>query len=469
MRGLTLQLLTVLCCLLLQRSLGITFTPRAASSRALNHSHSAHRPRQLTLPISAHHTVVTPNSQRAGSNHTFHPLQLAVSNLTGCAAIDFSASISIDGQGPFRLILDSGSTTLAVVSASCTNCEGATPVYTPTASASANDGAAVSSAYGGNTSWSGHSWRANVSLGGSAAVSLVIASIDSSDGFISRQDVCAINPQHTGLNASQGIMGFAFPSLAAAGTDSWIAAYVAASGVSNEFTLQMCPTGGNVWIGGYDPSFLSAPFTYIPIVKENYYNVLLTQMAVLPSRLGASAAPLPFNQSTYGPCSSSPYVADCTIVDSGTSEILLPAAAFEALITALRNDEYYQQYFSQADILSRAAARWPLTSVRDWGRCRRSCRSCPSPSATAPPSASTPSRAGCRWPTTSPATPTTAGRWAGWRADTRCWAPPSARSSLSGTTWLTARSASATPRGAETRPHHCSRTAGRRAHGAAAA
>ena len=268
---------------------------------------------------------------------------MATANMSGCASIDFSASVSIAGQGPYRLIVDTGSTTLAVVSSLCSTCDDAHPTYTPAAGTQADNDAAVSSTYGGGTSWSGHVYSAQVAVGDSEAVSMDLATIEANSGFIDGSKVCAVNSDaKIGLNNSQGIIGFAYPTIAIGGTDSFIHNYIAATGVSAQFTLAMCPTGGNLWIGGLDADFLGGQFSYVPIIKPNFYAVMLTDISVLTG--GNSSQSLGYTMANYGPCVADNN-ADCSIVDSGTTLMQLPTAVFNRLVNIIEADTYYQHIF----------------------------------------------------------------------------------------------------------------------------
>ena len=346
---------------LLSPSLAYTFTPTPHPSS----SHTSHRAagvgRHLTLPLSSHHSLVTLPSPSS----TFHPLsrfspyQLAESNTTGCGAVDFSALLTIDGQGPFRLIVDTGSTTLAVVSSSCTSCDGVHPTYTPTSPPHQS----VTSHYGGGTSWSGHSYTASVSLNPTPTTTTLppptlIATIDSNSGFINTAS-CTLGQTST-ANISQGIIGFAYPSIAVAGTNSWITNYIANTSIANEFTLQMCTQGGNLWVGDYDPTFLAAPFLYVPILHTDYYSVMLTALTVYTTTTGQSWTPHPLSvpQSALGPCSTPTSNYDCAKVDSGTTQMILPSAAYQAAVSVITGDDYYQSVFTSSgvpgyDILNR--------------------------------------------------------------------------------------------------------------------
>ena len=334
----------------------------ASATPSIPHPTPSYPSPHLTFSLSAHHRLVAPPP--LSSRFSLLQASVADSNTTGCAAIDFSGLVTINGQGPFRLIIDTGSTTLAVASSACTSCESVTPTFTPSPGSQTNQGAAITAIYGGGTSWSGHTWQSSVALGDSRAVSVSIATIESNDRFINGANVCAISTMaKTFLNTSQGIIGFSYPSIALAGTGSWISAYVSSTGVSNEFSLQLCPLGGNVWVGGYDGAFLSGAFRYVPVISPYYYSVMLTDVAMI-DQYGVESS-TGYTQATFGPCASS-VGSDCTILDSGTTLILVPQAAYSKLVSLIRADSYYQQVFDGVgviDPLSQTSKCQPASSL----------------------------------------------------------------------------------------------------------
>ena len=331
----------------------VTISPRVQHEQRAAVRSSPH----LTFPLDARHQLSSfparpfhSLSHSSSPSSRFSTLQydLATANMTGCAAIDFSALVTIGEQGPYRLIVDTGSTTLAVVSSACTSCDDAHPTYSPPAGSETHSDQPVQSTYGDGASWSGHAYTARVAVGDSQSVSMVVATIEANNDFIDASKICAVNDgAPVGLNTSQGIIGFAYPTLAIDGTDSWISKYVTSTGVSNEFTLQMCPTGGNLWIGDYDTAFVGGPFSYIPIIKTNYYAVMLNDISVLTQDSSGNTAinSLGYTSAELGPCQAANN-ADCTIADSGTTLLQLPTAIYNALVRYIQQDTYYQSIFS---------------------------------------------------------------------------------------------------------------------------
>jgi hypothetical protein len=66
-----------------------------------------------------------------GMTETGAPLVLVTVPLSGCVPY-YTANVTLGaGAESFALVLDTGSTTLAVASSACTDCTGVSPLYTP--------------------------------------------------------------------------------------------------------------------------------------------------------------------------------------------------------------------------------------------------------------------------------------------------------------------------------------------------
>jgi hypothetical protein len=83
--------------------------------------------------------------------------------LEGCPFGDFAVPVRINTTS-FQLLLDTGSSTLAVAGASCSNCQGVTPLWRPSPGSSINQSRKAISIYGDGSSWSADVWSDRVSL-----------------------------------------------------------------------------------------------------------------------------------------------------------------------------------------------------------------------------------------------------------------------------------------------------------------
>jgi len=129
----------------------------------------------------------------------------------------------------------------------------------------------------------------------------------------------------------QGILGLAYPGLSRPDRSepTFVDLVVRDNQLSNVFALQLCgdksidfsASSGHLAIGGVDPRAFTGNMYYTPIQREMYYEVVVADMDVDGKPLGV-------------PCGV--FNSQRTIVDSGTTNVLLPAAAFNALVSALK-------------------------------------------------------------------------------------------------------------------------------------
>ena len=74
--------------------------------------------------------------------------------LSGCTSGDYTAEVTLGTDQIFDMIVDSGSSTIAVAGAACSNCNAITPLYTPGSTAT-NAHSRASGAYGAASGWNG--------------------------------------------------------------------------------------------------------------------------------------------------------------------------------------------------------------------------------------------------------------------------------------------------------------------------
>jgi len=229
------------------------------------------------------------------------------SAITGSAFGDYSVGVTIGGQS-FQLIVDTGSSVFAVASSTLDHC---IPYYTGTC-----DGAAIPEQVYGSGSFSGTVCSgAPVTVGGLRAGEPAFAGITSQTGLLQ-----SCSASIAGL-ANQGIAGMAYSGLTPQGLSlaPIFDSVVAASGIPDIFSMQCCGwTGtsagvGTLTLGGIDSSQYSGSIQYTPITKREWYCVHLT-------------APVD-DGLAHDNCG--------TIVDSGTSALVLTAATYTAVMAPI--------------------------------------------------------------------------------------------------------------------------------------
>jgi hypothetical protein len=273
--------------------------------------------------------ATTPDSggDGASTGDAADPSSVTTIPLTGCPSSGYAASFTIGGQ-PFDLIVDTGSGDLAVASAECTNCTGVTPTYTPGATAT-DDGRQVTSQYGIGT-WSGELYTDTVAISAAAlSTSMTFAAIRTQAQFFAP----------SGCNfgavafAPQGIAGFGPTALATPHADVFMSRLVAQSLVPNTFAVELCPIGGQLWLGGFDAqaAATTADVSYTPMTASGFYSLTLDDLQLGGQTLG-------FGSSDFG----------TTIVDTGTTSLALPSTVLTALTQAITSNSVFASSFTGA-------------------------------------------------------------------------------------------------------------------------
>jgi hypothetical protein len=226
------------------------------------------------------------------------------------------------GAGTFALDLDTGSTSVGVAGTTCTGC-GVTPLYN--ASTGTDTHMTASTQYDDGTGWSGEIYSDSVSLGhATPAVKIDFVDITAQmDGFFDGSDY-------------QGIMGLGPQQNAEDGTTAYVDAATAA-GVPKIMAFELCPSHGNMWYGGFDPSAGSGDVQYatmLPIDDNNpYYAIDIDDMLVAGKSLGFTA-----------PDFQEP------VLDTGTSYAYLPTPVHDALVSAINMDPGFKSVFGSQTI-----------------------------------------------------------------------------------------------------------------------
>jgi hypothetical protein len=102
--------------------------------------------------------------------------------------------------------------------------------------------------------------------------------------------------------------------------------------VTKKIGIEMCPTDGTMWLGGYDPGHAASAMQYTPIVTSGnnsvFYDVNMTAMALGSADLGVTSADL-----------------GDPIVDTGTSLFYIPSTAETNLISGLNSSSAFKTLF----------------------------------------------------------------------------------------------------------------------------
>jgi hypothetical protein len=246
---------------------------------------------------------------------------LAIS-LSSCLPTVYTLPVTLGGSQTFQMLLDTGSTTLGVAATGC-SCGPATPLYTPGSTASDQKQTATSQYGSGN--WSGEIYQDSVSLTGSQTAPTKLVAIASEANFF---EPLQCDSKTGGM---QGILGFGPSAAAIQGTNGFFDQYVATNKVPNVFATELCETSGTLWLGGFDPSAMTAAPQYTPssdLYSTYYYTVNLASITV-----GGTSVPIASGQYTD------------SVVDTGTSVFLLGTTPYNALVAAIQSDAQFKQIF----------------------------------------------------------------------------------------------------------------------------
>jgi cathepsin D len=251
-------------------------------------------------------------------------------SLTSIESISYTANITIGSQ-PFDVIVDTGSTTLAIAGSTCGNCN-VTPEYTPGSGAS-DQHTTSSAVYGDSSMWMAENFSDKVEITGDTAVSMRFASITSQSGFF-RQGF-----------SNQGILGFAGQTIASPGTDSYIAQRMMA-GLDDNFSFLLCSDSGTLWFGAPDSSAEASAEKRTPMVPitstQPYYELSVNSIALGSASLGVSGD---------------------AVVDTGTSIMVMSSDATNALISAVTSSPGYAAAFGTQTLSGDASNIDCLTST----------------------------------------------------------------------------------------------------------
>ncbi len=260
---------------------------------------------------------------------------LAPIALDGCTSGDYTAEVTLGTGQVFSMIIDSGSSTIAVASSTCSNCNAITPLYTPSSTAT-NTHNQASAAYGAASGWTGTIYNDMLHLDGDISDSLSINFV-----AIEQQTLTSTGGSTTSFFTSsycsgtatddtfQGILGLGNSALNASHTSNYLDVLKATNSVSDAFSAQFCDAGGNLWFGGYNPLALTAAPNYTPMdTASGYYKVDLQDILFGDTSLGLAA-------SAYG----------AAVVDTGTSVVVVTSTVMQALSSLVNSSTAFRSYF----------------------------------------------------------------------------------------------------------------------------
>lgn len=232
----------------------------------------------------------------------------------------------------FTVILDSGSSTLAVPSTTCSGCSLQGGFNSGASSSAAAYACSSSQCTGGCSTQAPSSCGFSISYGDGSGVQGALIYDTLTFGGLSAQ--VSFGTFFTASSSfqvppAQGILGLAYSSLdclpanpSSSGTTCNTPALqqlLSANGLPAVFSLCLGDPGV-MTIGGTDPQYYSGSITYTPIIASSYYVIQMNDLYVGGSSIGAA---------------SSDYNNGNAIIDSGTTDLVLPQTAYNLFVSAL--------------------------------------------------------------------------------------------------------------------------------------
>jgi hypothetical protein len=179
----------------------------------------------------------------------------------------------------------------------------------------------------GSGSWTGEVYQDSVGFASDPMIPLKFGAITTQSMFF--------QPIVCNSGGLQGIIGLDRASSELPGTNAFFDQFVAAKGIANVFATELCDTSGTLWLGGYDTSVATAAPQYTPVTTDvassYYYTVDLESITI-----AGSTTPISITSGAQFPD---------TVVDTGTTALVLPQAVFDNLTNALASSPGFTHVF----------------------------------------------------------------------------------------------------------------------------
>ncbi|KAJ3030882.1 hypothetical protein HDV00_008627 [Rhizophlyctis rosea] len=219
----------------------------------------------------------------------------------------YFGNITVGGQ-TFTVVFDTGSPDLWVPSAQCSNC-GAGSRYDSSKSANFKNLNKPMMITYGTGQVSGTQVSDTVGVGDVSVTNQILGQVTKTAQF----------PPQFAQGGISGIMGLSFASLSDYPATNFFESAVRAGTIKEPvFAIKLDPTGQGedfLSLGGVDPAHYTGSISYVPVTRALYWQIAMTSVTI-----GST------------PVIQQPAQA---IVDSGTTDIVAPAAAFNAIAKAV--------------------------------------------------------------------------------------------------------------------------------------
>ena len=295
-------------------------SPAAASSSSssspsgshIRHTSSGSSP----IPLTAH---------RPTFNSTSHRRTRSSIALGGCPLINHSVPVTIGSQ-TFNMMVDTGSGFPAVAGATCSNCNGATPAYSPGSSAIALPAFGSPTFPYGSGSYIASLYFETLTIGTFEVSNIAFGAMTSQTTMLS-DETCQLTSSST--PAVQGILGMSIGQVGGYGENSAAVFPSFATALNQYFVLQLCESGGALWINSYDSTTFSSGPNYAPMITTGsnalYYTISAGALSLGATTVNAALGPV--------------------IIDSGSTAIILPTATYNSILSQLNSNTVFKAAF----------------------------------------------------------------------------------------------------------------------------
>ncbi|XP_031556504.1 beta-secretase 2-like [Actinia tenebrosa] len=246
------------------------------------------------------------------------------------------------GSPPQKLefLIDTGSSNMAIAGPNCEDeygrkCQIDTFYFPSKSSTAKNLHIPIETQYG-KGAWSGNIYRDIVGFPGDGPKTVAeFAVIRNEKDFFLKNSI------------NEGILGLAYRSLATNGVEPLFDQLVQDGKVPNVFTLGLCNGMGQIWLDWPEQETFDGPIHFTEINQETWYSVTMTGIDVAGNSVGLSSRFFPD-----------------AIVDSGTTDILLPPIVYAAVINELKkrgppvDERFWKSYCVDTD-----PYQWPYITI----------------------------------------------------------------------------------------------------------
>jgi hypothetical protein len=239
--------------------------------------------------------------------------------LSGCPGVGYWSNVSTGSGQTFQMAVDIASPATGVAAQGCIGCNGLMPLYDPGASAVPDGMGSVS--YPGGGGWSGPAFQDSVNVPGSGMnVALDFVAISSLTISFSSVDCNGnMNP-----NLYQGVLGLGPSQTSGEGPFQFLPLYATATSQSASFSMQLCDSGGSLWLSNVPAT--KTPLQFTPMVTSNWFAVNLANVAIGQTTVGSGTE-------TFG----------AVVLESQSPFSTVPQATFNAMLTALQTNSAFNQ------------------------------------------------------------------------------------------------------------------------------